>query len=184
MKRRSVAAARVSEARVATFSVGNLRAATPRAHKTNQTPTRERLHPEIIRAEGLPPEQRERELEEGCIARLATTELAVVMFATTVAAYGNNELLQRLTGFMWPERQSSEVLILFHECRVRTKREWMAPQLVAQSTPAARIRDGDSSGFVGRSVAPTARRKTGSYRAGREAQMATFPLRLWRCDRA
>jgi molybdopterin/thiamine biosynthesis adenylyltransferase len=93
---------------------------------------RERINPDTIRAEGLPPEQRERELEEGYIKQLATNEPAVVSFTTAVAAQAINEMIHRLTGFMGAERQSSEVLMLFSECGVRTNRDRPKPDCICQ----------------------------------------------------
>lgn len=93
---------------------------------------RERIDPEIIRAESLPPEQREREIAEGYIRGLATDEPAVIMFTTAVAAHAIAELLHRLTGFMGAERRSSEVLLPFHEGRIRTNRDPAKPDCQCQ----------------------------------------------------
>lgn len=109
---------------------------------------RGRIDAKTIRAESLPPEQRDRELEEGYIPKLATDEPAVVMFTTAVACQAVSEMLHRLTGFMGPERFSSEALMFFHEGRIRTNRESPAPDCLCQQ------RDnwgrGDSRDFLGR----------------------------------
>lgn len=108
---------------------------------------RGRIDTDTIRAEGLPPEQRDREIKEGYIKGLVTGEPAVVMFTTAVAAQAVSELLHRLTGFMGIERQSSEVLMLFSECRMRTNRQPPAAECICQQ------RDhwgrGDTRNFLG-----------------------------------
>jgi len=81
------------------------------------------IDPEKIRAESLPPEQRDMEVAAGYITEIATNEPAVVMFTTAVASQAVSELLHRLTGFMGEHRLSSEVLLFFHESRTRTNRQ-------------------------------------------------------------
>lgn len=109
---------------------------------------RGRINADTIRAEGLPPEQRDRELDEGYIKRFATTEPAVVMFTTAVAAHAINEMLHRLTGFMGAERESSEALLLFHESRIRTTHDTPGEDCMCQ------IRShwgrGDTGSFLGK----------------------------------
>lgn len=109
---------------------------------------RGRINPGTIRAEGLPPEQRERELEEGYIPQFATNEPAVVTFTTAVAAQAVNEMLHRLTGFMGAERQSSEVLMLFSESSIRTNRDRAQPECICQVQK--NWGRGDTSGFLGK----------------------------------
>jgi molybdopterin/thiamine biosynthesis adenylyltransferase len=109
---------------------------------------RGRIDPQTIRAESLPPEQRDRELEEGYIPNLETEEPAVVMFTTAVACQAVSELLHRLTGFMGPERVSSEALILFHEGRIRTNREPPSAECLCQQRE--NWGRGDSRDFLGR----------------------------------
>lgn len=108
---------------------------------------RERIDPLIIRAESLPPEQREHELAEGYIPGLATEEPAVIMFTTAVAAHAISELLHRLTGFMGAERRSSEVLLQLHEGRIRTNRS--APKADCQCQQRDRWGRGDGRRFLG-----------------------------------
>ncbi len=106
------------------------------------------IDPDTIRAESLPPEQRERELAEGYIRGLATDEPAVIMFTTGVAAQAVAELLHRVTGFMGADRCSTEVLMFFHESRTRTNRQRPKPDCMCQRTE--HWGRGDSRNFLGR----------------------------------
>jgi molybdopterin/thiamine biosynthesis adenylyltransferase len=108
---------------------------------------RGRIDSDTIRAESLPPEQRDRELEEGYITKLATNEPAVVMFTTAVAAQAVTELLHRLTGFMGPERSSTEILMLFDQGRIRTNREQPNPACMCQRKEC--WGKGDTRNFLG-----------------------------------
>lgn len=109
---------------------------------------RRRIDPRTIRAEGLPAHQRDRELEEGYIPALQTNEPAVVMFTTAVACQAVSELLQRLTGFIGTTRESSEVLMLFHEGRIRTNRQ--SPAADCLCTQQENWGRGDTRDFLGR----------------------------------
>lgn len=108
---------------------------------------RGRIDPGTIRAESLPPEQRDRELADGYITGLATDEPAVVMFTTAVAAQAISELLHRLTGFMGNDRHSTEVLTLFHESRTRTNSDRPKPECMCQQME--HWGRGDSRNFLG-----------------------------------
>ena len=108
---------------------------------------RGRIDPGTIRAESLPPEQRDRELADGYITGLATDEPAVVMFTTAVAAQAVSEMLHRLTGFMGSDRRSTEVVALFHESRIRTNGDRPKPECMCQQ--AEHWGRGDSRSFLG-----------------------------------
>jgi molybdopterin/thiamine biosynthesis adenylyltransferase len=108
---------------------------------------RGRIDPGTIRAESLPPEQRDHELADGYITGLATDEPAVVMFTTAVAAQAVGELLHRLTGFMGNDRRSTEVLTLFHESQIHTNRDRPKPECMCQQTE--HWGRGDSRNFLG-----------------------------------
>ncbi|MEQ1939389.1 ThiF family adenylyltransferase [Mesorhizobium sp. CN5-321] len=60
--------------------------------------------------------------DEGYLPELGDPAPAVVAFTTTVAASAVSEFLHRLTGFMGPERESTEVLHLIDQTSVRTNR--------------------------------------------------------------
>jgi molybdopterin/thiamine biosynthesis adenylyltransferase/proteasome lid subunit RPN8/RPN11 len=109
---------------------------------------RGRIDPAIIRAESLPEEQRDREIEEGYITGLETDEPAVVMFTTSVAAQAVIELLHRLTGFMGEDRVSSEILMLFNDSRVRTNRQTPLPDCICQRRNNWGL--GDTRDFLGK----------------------------------
>lgn len=108
---------------------------------------RGRINADTIRAEGLPMEQRERELDEGYIKQFATAEPAVVTFTTAVAAHAINEMLHRLTGFMGDERKSSEALMLFHETKLRTTHD--TPNEDCMCQVRRHWGRGDSASFLG-----------------------------------
>jgi molybdopterin/thiamine biosynthesis adenylyltransferase/proteasome lid subunit RPN8/RPN11 len=109
---------------------------------------RNRIDPVTIRAESLPPDQRDRELQEGYIPQLDTTQPAVITFTTSVASHAVNELLHRLTGFMGSERRSTEVFIAFHDNRIHTNRE--SPKADCLCQLKENWGKGDSKNFLGR----------------------------------
>lgn len=59
-------------------------------------------------------------MKEGYIPRLGDRAPAVMSFTTAVAASAVTELLHRLTGFMGAERESTEVIHLIDQTRLRT----------------------------------------------------------------
>jgi len=64
--------------------------------------------------------------EEGYIPELDAPAPAVIPFTTATAAVAVTEFLHRLTGFLGEERETSEVLLLIDETRIR--RNHMLPQ--------------------------------------------------------
>ena len=58
--------------------------------------------------------------DEGYLPELGDPAPAVVAFTTTIAAGAVTELLHRLTGFMGPDRESTEVIYLIDQARIRT----------------------------------------------------------------
>ena len=84
---------------------------------------RGRISPDMIRLESLTPEERQALADENYAPELDGPAPAVVAFTTAVAAQAVSELLHRLTGFMGPNRTSSEVLLLLGESRLRANRE-------------------------------------------------------------
>jgi molybdopterin/thiamine biosynthesis adenylyltransferase/proteasome lid subunit RPN8/RPN11 len=91
---------------------------------------RGRISAEAMRIEALPPEERQRQIEEGYAPELDTPAPAVIAFTSTVASLAVSELLHRLTGFMGNDRMSSEILMAFDQSRVRTNR--VAPRDACQ----------------------------------------------------
>lgn len=84
---------------------------------------RGRISAQRIRAESLHatnPEQAAALIEEGYIPELGDPAPSVIPFTTTIAASAISEFLHRLTGFLGQDRQSSEVLHLMDDSRVRT----------------------------------------------------------------
>lgn len=84
---------------------------------------RHRLSSERITAEALratDPEAAAELEEEGYIPELEDPAPAVVPFTTAVAASAVGEFLHRLTGFLGDDRQSSEILHLIDNTRLRT----------------------------------------------------------------
>jgi molybdopterin/thiamine biosynthesis adenylyltransferase len=86
----------------------------------------ERVNAESIRA--VNPEEAAALEEEGYIPELGDRAPAVVTFTTAVAASGVSEFLHRLTGFLGDERESSEVLHLFDDTRIRTNKVASRPE--------------------------------------------------------
>ncbi|MBR0986100.1 ThiF family adenylyltransferase [Bradyrhizobium liaoningense] len=58
--------------------------------------------------------------DEGYLPELGDPAPAVVAFTTTIAAGAVTEFLHRLTGFMGPDRESTEVIYLIDQTRMRT----------------------------------------------------------------
>lgn len=86
---------------------------------------RGRISPESVNAESIRavnPEEAAALEEEGYIPELNDPAPAVVAFTTAVAASGVGEFLHRLTGFLGDDRESSEVLHLFDDTRIRTNK--------------------------------------------------------------
>ena len=83
---------------------------------------RERISANGIQLESLSSEKRQALAREGYAPQLETAEPAVIAFTTAVSAQAVSELLNRLTGFMGPERNSSEVLMSFIHTEIRRNR--------------------------------------------------------------
>jgi len=84
---------------------------------------RGRLRPEVVYAEAkhaINPQEAAALEKEGYIPRLGERAPAVVAFTTAVAASAVSEFLHRLTGFMGSDRESSEVIHLIDQTRIRT----------------------------------------------------------------
>jgi hypothetical protein len=75
-----------------------------------------------IAAETMSPEERQVRVDEDYAPELEMDAPAVITFTTSVAAQAVNAFLHRLTGFMGPDRRSSEILIRFHDLETRTNR--------------------------------------------------------------
>jgi hypothetical protein len=83
---------------------------------------RGRISAERIRIETLSDEDRQQQIQDGYAPELETPAPSVIAFTSATASLAISELLQRLTGFMGIDRQSSEVLIAFDLSRIRTNR--------------------------------------------------------------
>jgi molybdopterin/thiamine biosynthesis adenylyltransferase len=83
---------------------------------------RGRISPNRMRLEALSPTERERQIREGYAPELELPAPAVIPFTTATAAFALSEWLNRLTGFMGTERESTEVLVSFDRSRIRTNR--------------------------------------------------------------
>ncbi|MFZ0819850.1 MAG: ThiF family adenylyltransferase [Candidatus Acidiferrales bacterium] len=84
--------------------------------------------------------------KEGYIPELDTAAPAVIPFTTAVASSAVIELLQRLTAFMGTERESSEVLHLFDQTRIRTNKNPPDPSCFCDDPE--RIGRGDCTPFL------------------------------------
>jgi molybdopterin/thiamine biosynthesis adenylyltransferase len=74
---------------------------------------------------------------EGYIPELETAAPAVVPFTTAIASSAVIELIQRLTAFMGTDRESTEVLHLFDQTRIRTNRTPPNPSCFCDSPEKA-----------------------------------------------
>lgn len=83
---------------------------------------RGRISAERIRIETLSDEDRQLQIKDGYAPELETPAPSVIAFTSGTASLAVSELLQRLTGFMGEDRQSSEVLVAFDLSRIRTNR--------------------------------------------------------------
>lgn len=83
---------------------------------------RGRLSSDRIRLEGISGEERERLRIAGYAPGLGEPNPAVISFTATVASLAVSEMLQRITGFMRRDRQSTEVLYLADKSSLRTSR--------------------------------------------------------------
>ncbi len=108
---------------------------------------RERISSDAIRLESLSPEERQLLVDEHYAPQLETENPAVITFTTAVAALAVSEFLHRLTGFMGEGRQSSEVLMFFHESMVRTNRTPSKPDCICTKTELWGV--GDRRDFLG-----------------------------------
>lgn len=75
---------------------------------------RGRITAERIAFEQLSAEEKLTRVREGYAPELPDHDPAVLTFTTAIAAQAVNELLHRLSGFMGPERNSTEVLPMYH----------------------------------------------------------------------
>lgn len=89
---------------------------------------RRRITGEGIAAEALPPEDRVRLAAEGYAPELEGNAPAVVPFTTAVASQAVMELVHRMTGFMGPERESSEVLLMLDRTECKRNRPRPDPE--------------------------------------------------------
>ncbi|MEK6289215.1 MAG: ThiF family adenylyltransferase [Acidobacteriota bacterium] len=108
---------------------------------------RERISSDAIRLESLSPEERQLLVDEHYAPQLETQNPAVITFTTAVAAQAVSEFLHRLTGFMGEGRQSSEVLMFFHETAIRTNRTAPKPDCICAKTELWGV--GDRRDFLG-----------------------------------
>jgi molybdopterin/thiamine biosynthesis adenylyltransferase len=83
---------------------------------------RRRISADGIWQESLGPEERRNLAAQGYAPELGDPAPAVIPFTTAVATHAVMELLHRLTGFMGPDRQSSEHLLFLDRLEIKTNR--------------------------------------------------------------
>lgn len=66
------------------------------------------------------PQEFKERVKEGYAPELASSDPAIIMFTTSVAARAVSEFIHMLTGYMGEERKTSEVRERFHETEVRS----------------------------------------------------------------
>jgi len=85
--------------------------------------------------------------EEGYAPELKITNPAVIPFTTSVAAGAVSEFLHRLTGFMGPDRRSTEVIFRFDQNEMGANT--IAPNAVCDCSSTQKIGRGDSNPYLG-----------------------------------
>jgi molybdopterin/thiamine biosynthesis adenylyltransferase len=108
---------------------------------------RGRLSAEAMRLEALSEADRQQQIRDGYAPELAEPAPAVIPFTSAVASFAASEFLHRVTGFMGPDRHSTELLVSFDQSRTRTNRVPAAEACVC-STEALFGR-GDEDPFLG-----------------------------------
>jgi molybdopterin/thiamine biosynthesis adenylyltransferase len=108
---------------------------------------RERISAEGMRLESLSDADRQSQIKDGYAPELDEPAPAVIPFTSAVASLAVSELLHRVTGFMGPERHSTELLVNFDQSKVRTNRVSSAENCLC-STESLFGR-GDETPFLG-----------------------------------
>jgi molybdopterin/thiamine biosynthesis adenylyltransferase len=108
---------------------------------------RGRISAEAIRLENLSTKDRQMQVRDGYAPELDDEPApAVIAFTSATASLAVSELLHRLTGFMGPDRDSSEVLAAFDQSRIRTNR--VMPNEQCTCADMATWGRGDTSPFL------------------------------------
>jgi molybdopterin/thiamine biosynthesis adenylyltransferase len=111
---------------------------------------RRRITPRRIAAEALravDPDKAKQLAAEGYAPELETPAPAVITFTSPVAAAAVNEFLHRLTGFMGPDRETTEVLHFFDQCDIG--RNATAPEPTCKCAAPKVLGSGDVNPFLG-----------------------------------
>ena len=111
---------------------------------------RGRITAEGVRAqviESCNPEQAEELRRQQYAPELQGNAPAVIAFTSALASTAVSELLHRLTGFMGPDRVSSEVIHFFDQSRMRTNN--LLPALDCYCGDKERLGLGDQQPFLG-----------------------------------
>ena len=85
--------------------------------------------------------------KEGYAPELTDKDPSVIAFTSSTASLAVTELIQRLTAFMGTDRQSTEVIQLFHQSEVRTNA--VKPNIDCKCTQRKIIGIGDTQDFLG-----------------------------------
>ena len=111
---------------------------------------RERISVEQITAESnitSNPEGAEALRKEGYAPELPGRDPSVIPFTSSVAAQAICELFQRITGFMGNDRASSEVLLMFDQCEIRTNADRIDQRCGCANTKHVGL--GDTRDYLG-----------------------------------
>jgi molybdopterin/thiamine biosynthesis adenylyltransferase len=111
---------------------------------------RQHISPDRIKAEqdqARRPEEAEKLRKEGYAPELKESDPSVVPFTASISAQAVCELLHRLTGFMGAERRSTEVLMRFDQCEIRTNADSSDHGCFCETRKRSHL--GDTRDFLG-----------------------------------
>jgi molybdopterin/thiamine biosynthesis adenylyltransferase len=113
---------------------------------------RNRISVEHATAEGMrlvDPDRLEHLQREGYAPELEGNAPAVIPYTTGVSSLAMSEFLHRLTGFMGPDRHSTELVMLFHASEIGRNRRKGQPSCFCQQEKSRGV--GDTRAFLGMS---------------------------------
>ena len=108
---------------------------------------RERISAEGMRVEALPETNRNAQAGEGYTPELQEPAPAVIPFTSAIASLAVSEFLHRITGFMGPDRLSTEILVTFDQTKIHTNRSSAADTCICSTEEI--LGKGDEQPFLG-----------------------------------
>ena len=93
------------------------------------------------------PDEYKRRREQGYVPELGGQAPAVIPFTTAIASFAISELFHRLSGYMGPERASTELFVLFDDSRI--SRNSTPPAADCMCNDRGKWGRGDTNPFLG-----------------------------------